>query len=314
MPLDHLDVVDAQLCRAAVEREHAIAGVTDVADGERHARRIVQPRAVEDRLVGSAARAPDAAELEHADWRGSCQRDARGRLAAAADGAGQARRAPARARCPTSARRRTARGARLTGTRPREHAAHDAGSRRGPARSRTAARTVISAVRPGHRPGEQAPQRDAERREIDDGMSALGRSRSVIGPRKLTLRLSRPRQRSARNTAPSVAGSPRWTLRGARRRRRASRRREAAGRGPRPRRRRATCRSPATASNAVRRTTRLPDPSHAVSAAPDRPAAQRAIHALDPRAIWRARVDRAGRADLAHPTSGRRRSQSRLAR
>ena len=66
--LDDLGVVEAELGGAAIEREDFVASIADVADGESDARRIVDARAVQDRLVGPAARAPHAAELEHTDW------------------------------------------------------------------------------------------------------------------------------------------------------------------------------------------------------------------------------------------------------
>src|SRR5262245_2927551 len=60
--LDHLDVVEAELGGATIEREHLIALVTDVADGRRNPGGIEQTGAGQDRLVRPASRAPYAAE------------------------------------------------------------------------------------------------------------------------------------------------------------------------------------------------------------------------------------------------------------
>src|SRR5438105_1693546 len=64
---DDLDVVDAETPRAIPDAVREVAAVADVADGNLEASAIGARRAHEDRLLGSAARAADASQLENPD-------------------------------------------------------------------------------------------------------------------------------------------------------------------------------------------------------------------------------------------------------
>ena len=67
VPLADLDVLDAQVGRAGVDGEGGIALVAQVADRDRGARGIHARGARENRLLGPAARAAHASQLEDAN-------------------------------------------------------------------------------------------------------------------------------------------------------------------------------------------------------------------------------------------------------
>src|SRR5579871_5717231 len=92
--LEYLDVIDVRVARAFGDAEPVVAPIADVAHGDGIAAGVGEPRAVENRLLRPAARAPNAAELKNANWPGHAMNP---------HGCGErgdrpSRRAPARAR------------------------------------------------------------------------------------------------------------------------------------------------------------------------------------------------------------------------
>ena len=93
MPLVHLDVVDVHAARPLVDAEDRIAQVAEVADGDGKPRPVGARRAEQDRLLGSAAGAANASQLEDRQP-GAAHVSGSSASAAIADAGGQRERAP----------------------------------------------------------------------------------------------------------------------------------------------------------------------------------------------------------------------------
>ena len=196
MAFAQLDVVDRQRGRLRVDAEDGVAVVAEVADGDRESRGIGARGAEQDRLLRAAAGAADAAQLQNAN---RLAHDAV--VAAAPDRVAAVRRA----RDQRTGARQIVDGSDDEGLeratpRPNRGARGAARATLSRAPSATSENAPTATAGPGGPPCEPAGERRARRApggpRRTTGRIALGMEPQAIGRRKLTRRLSRPRQRS----------------------------------------------------------------------------------------------------------------------